>query len=413
MQKCQATKTADTGNKSKPPAKSKMLLATAAMLALTTAAGLLVTMRAGHCEPIGMDDLAGEQAKEKLELEDMGKELKSIKGEVNGAMQGMNELSNMLHDRAANPAKEIHLFAKEAQIDLGGTTRVKAMTYNGSIPGPQIDVVEGQPVRIVLHNQMKVPTSLHFHGVIVPHDVDGLPRSKSGPSTNAGGPGSLSTGPRGGLPPSKAGFRSAPGTTSDAPFANLPERFVKPGDSYGYQFIPQGPGTYYYHPQVVHLDQRAHGLYGALIVHPRSGHPADIDQVLFLGTLKNDSDPAAAPVYVVNGKTAPYIPPLEVRNGSRVRLRLINVCEDSIPLHLSGHKMEVMATSGSDLLEPQVFRDTLTINPGDRIDVEFTAGNIGVWSLASEKVSQTTSGGKFPGGIALFVRYQEMKAQTP
>lgn len=363
----------------------------------------LITSQGGSCEPIEMDDVAAEQAKEKIELENMKGELKGIKGEVNGAIDSMGQLSNMLNQRAANPAKEYHLFAREAFVDVGGGVKVKAVTYNGTIPGPQLDVSEGQPIRIVLHNQMKVPTSLHFHGLIVPHNVDGLPRAKSSAA------------------PAPSGSKASSGgsifsTAGGAPTIPLPERFVKPGESYGFQFVPQGAGTYFYHPQIVHMEQRLRGMYGALIVHPHTAKQADLDQVLFIGELKNENEPAIGPdglprkpIYIVNGKTAPNIPPIEVRNGERVRLRLVNVCEEAVPLHLTGHKMEIVSNNGSDLLEPQVFRDTVTLNPGERMDVEFTAGNIGVWSLASEKISQTTSAGKFPGGIALFVRYQEMK----
>jgi FtsP/CotA-like multicopper oxidase with cupredoxin domain len=366
-----------------------------------------ISAQVGYCDPIEMDDVAAEQAKEKIELENMKKELKGIKGEVNGAIDSMGQLTNMLNERAANPAREYHLFAREGFVDVGGGLKVKALTYNGNIPGPQLDVIEGQPIRIVLHNQMKVPTSLHFHGLIVPHNVDGLPRSNSSSSGVA-------------TPGSKAGSGGGVfSTAGSAPSIALPERFVKPGESYGYQFIPQGAGTYFYHPQVVHLEQRGRGMYGALIVHPRAAKQADLDQVLLIGQLKNDNAPAftpdglpAKPVFVVNGKTAPHIPAIEVRNGERVRLRLVNVSEEAVPLHLSGHKLEIVANNGSDLLEPQVFRDTVTLNPGERMDVEFTAGNVGVWSLASEKFSQTTSGGKFPGGIAVVVRYQEMKGNS-
>jgi len=148
--------------------------------ALSTVLGTLwlTAAQGGICEPIEMDDVAAEQAKEKVELDSMKTELKGIKGEVNGAIDSLGQLTNMLNERAANPAKEYHLFARETFVDIGGGVKVKAVTYNGSIPGPQLDVSEGQPIRIVLHNQMKVPTSLHFHGLIVPHNVDGLPRSK-------------------------------------------------------------------------------------------------------------------------------------------------------------------------------------------------------------------------------------------
>jgi hypothetical protein len=115
--------------------------------------------------------------------------------------------------------------------------------------------------------------------------------------------------------------------------------------------------------------------------------------------------PSAVTYFTINGKSAPAIPPLEVHKGERIRLRVINASQQVCPLHLSGHKFEVISTNGSDGLEPHVSRDTVAVQPGDRFDLEFSADNPGNWSLSSILAGQTSNNGKFPGGIACVLRY--------
>lgn len=363
-------------------------LATLTQLALAELTFTDLALPALALDDIG--DMAQEQAQEKLELEDMRNEMKDIKGQVRDAMGAMSALTNQGQalpgpNQQQLNVREIHLFAREANLEVGaesGANRetIKALTYNGKIPGPEIHVRQGEAVRIVLHNNLKSPasTSLHFHGLIAPHKVDGLPR--------AGG-------------------------------ANAaPERFLKAEDSFVYQFIANQTGTFFYHPQIIHQDQRFKGMFGVIIVHPRlPTKEADKELVLFLSSaeaLAKEAKPeavaAAKHLYLVNGKTAPFIPALEVLNGERVRLHIINTLDEAVPLHLSGHRFEVTGINGSDPLEPRVVRDTITINPSDRIDLEFTANNPGVWSLASELPRQNSNHGKFPGGIAMIVRYSEL-----
>jgi len=339
----------------------------------------------GFAQFTEMDDLAAEQAKEKLELQDMKREMNSVKGEVNDAIRSMSELTSRQNNLQMTnmAAKEIHLFAKEADLDVGGGLVAKSLTYNGAIPGPEIHVHEGEPLKVILHNELKVPTSLHFHGLDLPQGIDGLPRAGTAPDI-------------------------------DGVSTVKPERYLRPGESFAYQFIPQVQTTAYYHPQVMHLSQRQSGMYGALIVHPRlPGHVVSEDRVLFISKMPVSTKPTASSpakeraIYLVNGKTAPFIPALTVRAGQRVRLRVFNLTEEDVPLHLSGHRFEVMAESGSDPLEPHVMRDTVNVKAMDRIDLEFNANNPGVWSLASDKLSQITGeGGKFPAGIAIVVKYK-------
>ena len=100
-------------------------------------------------------------------------------------------------------------------------------------------------------------------------------------------------------------------------------------------------------------------------------------------------------------------------NGERVRLHVINTLDEAVPLHLSGHRFEVTGINGSDPLEPRIVRDTITINPSDRVDLEFTANNPGVRSLASELPKQNSNNGRFPSGLAMIVRYSELTPVTP
>jgi manganese oxidase len=307
-------------------------------------------------------DLATQQAQERQELQEMRQEIGGIKGTMQEAVQGMDQLRQRVQQQQrAAQATEVHLIAKEGSWEVAPGASTTAFTYNGQQPGPVVRVKEGDAVRIVLHNQLKAPTSLYFHGMTLPHTVDGLPRKEAG--------------------------------------------LVSPGQTYAFNFVAPSPGTYWYHPQVMHADQFGKGMYGVIVVEPRAQKSYEKDVVLVIG--QQSVPPKPTTYFTVNGKSAPAIPPIEVRPGERVRLRLLNASAAACPLFLTGHRFEVINANGGDGLEPRITRDTLTLQPGDRYDVEFTANNPGVWSLASMLSSQTNNDGKFPGGIAVVVRYPE------
>ncbi|MBA3858047.1 MAG: hypothetical protein C0507_14175 [Cyanobacteria bacterium PR.3.49] len=369
--------------------------------------------------PVGgamaQDGMAAEQARERQELEDMRQEVGDIKGTINDAMRQMTELKNQMKDQHYF---EVHLFAKESIVKVASDVQINALTYNGKLPGPELRFQQGDRVRLILHNQLKFPTSLHFHGMILPGSVDGLPRPDSG--------------------------------------------IVKPGATYAYQFIANQPGTFWYHPQLIHGDQKAKGLFGSLVIEPKGGRTPradtpDKDVVLVVGDMhtefrsregrqvapaaesKSPADaksgakpdaasqllsntnmrlfgavasesrkPDALTFYLMNGKSAPLAPPIDVRKNQRVRVRIINAGHVAVPMHLSGHRFEVMARDGSDMLEPRVYRDTITVNAGERVDLEFTADNPGLWALASEVFEQASREGRTPGGIACILRYTDI-----
>ena len=146
--------------------------------------------------------LGEEQAQEKKELDDMKGEMNDIKSITTGAVDQLSKLNT----QSLQQPKEFHLVCKEVPVEIMPGVRINCLTYNGRVPGPVIRVREGEMVRVILHNQMKAPTSLHFHGMSLPQSVDGLPRREGG--------------------------------------------LVKMGDTYNYQFVAPAPGTYWYHPQL-------------------------------------------------------------------------------------------------------------------------------------------------------------------
>lgn len=405
-----------------PPTWGRRRLAGSCLRAVATALAIsFLLFPRSACAELMDGDLAEEQAKEKEELRDMRNELSDINATVNEAMGELSQLGRKMATQ--QNAKEFHLFARESEWETYSGSKIKCLTYNGKIPGPGITVSEGDFVKIVLHNQMKTPTSLQFHGLIVPHAVGGVPRAGQG--------------------------------------------LVAPGQSFSFQFIARQAGTFWYHPQLVHPNQKQLGLYGAIVVQPKlRSKPVDKDITLFFSEIrktpsKGDTTSGAAkkvtalkvekpaggkvppstPLadtaglevppaytamawtdganppdvvetdYLINGKAAPHIPAIELRKGERVKLRLINAGQEAVPIQLGGHRMQIVSFNGGDRLEPHVYRDTLNLNPSDRVDVEFTADNPGVWSLASEIAHQSTRKGKFPGGMACVIRYSEHKAR--
>jgi hypothetical protein len=300
-----------------------------------------------------------EQIEEKKELDSMKTEMRDIQGNIDKTLNAMSDLAKQM---SKPPDNEIHLLVKDSRVEVVPGRFLEGMTYNGKLPGPTIRARMGSPLKVVLHNQSKEQTSLLFHGLMLPQSVSGLPKKRGGA--------------------------------------------VNPGEIYAFQFIPSQTGTFWYCPQVNHLNQKTLGLYGALIVEPaEQKHGYDRDFVMMLGEAAVRGGAAkpgqgagggAETLFTINGLTGASIQPIEVRKGERVRLRLINASNHIVPMSLTGHKLEIVSTNGSEALEPS-----------DRIDADFTADNPGVWSLASEIPAQASNSGVFPGGIACIVRYIE------
>lgn len=279
--------------------------------------------------------------------------------------------------RRAVPVREFRLVAQETTWELLPGVAVKAWTYNGQVPGPEIRVTEGERVRVVLENKLPAPTTIHWHGLIIPASMDGVP-----------------------------------GVSMEA---------VKTGESFTYEFVVTHPGTFWYHPHVDSLNQISKGLYGAFIVEPmKRDLKIDREVTLIMSDWvvpsKSESAEAmsggggkggmdSANYYTINGKSAPAIPPMKVKQGERILIRFINAGNAVHPMHLHGHAYEVVATDGYRL-PSTVWKDTLPINAGERFDVIVAADNPGTWAFHCHDLHHVTNDGKYPGGLLLLFQYK-------
>ena len=239
--------------------------------------------------------------------------------------------NQIMEPRLDKGVKVFELTAEEIQWETEPGRKVKAWAYNGQVPGPQIRVREGDRVRIRLVNKLAQSTSIHFHGLELPNDQDGVP------------------------------------------FITQPP--VKPGDSYTYEFTVPNAGSHMYHSHHNSAIQVGNGLLGAFIIEPRRplpAHRADVDYVMVL----NDG----AHGYTLNGKSFPATEPIACSQGQTVRIRFMNEGMMIHPMHLHGMHMTVIAKDGWD--QPMPWRcDTLNIAPGERWDVLVKATNPGVWAF--------------------------------
>ena len=241
--------------------------------------------------------------------------------------------NQLLAPKLVGGVKVFELTARETQWETAPGTFVAAMAYNDQVPGPQIRVREGDRVRVVLKNELKQSTAIHFHGLELPNDVDGVP------------------------------------------FITQPP--VKPGDSYSYEFtVPDGnAGSHMYHSHHNSTMQVGLGLLGAFIVEPkkpRKIEKVDREYVFIL----NDG----AHGYTFNGKSFPATVPLTAKRGERIRIRYMNEGMMIHPMHLHGMHMTVIDKDG--WAQPQPWKcDTLNVAPGERWDVIVHCDKPGTWAF--------------------------------
>jgi FtsP/CotA-like multicopper oxidase with cupredoxin domain len=232
--------------------------------------------------------------------------------------------------------------------------------YNGSSPGPVMEAIEGEPIRVILKNELPEPTSIHWHGVDLPNSMDG-----------AGG---------------------------------LTQPPVMPGESFTYEFTPKQNGTVMYHSGFNMMKQDSYGLAGMLIIHPKTAPTeepkVDRDIAILLqewAVLPGSSDPNVMSMdfnwFTFNGKAAPSIPTITIQQGERVRLRFGNLSMDSHPIHLHGYVWDVTGTEGGRIpLAAQLKGSTIAVDPGTTRDVEFTANNPGLWRIHCHKLHHIANG---------------------
>jgi len=228
--------------------------------------------------------------------------------------------------------------AKAVQWEVEPGVRREAFAYNGQVPGPTIRVTEGDRVRVILRNELPESTSIHFHGLTTPNEMDGVP------------------------------------------FITQPP--VKPGQGFTYEFVAKPSGTHMYHSHngASQIDK---GLLGAFIVVPKAGETkvaSDVVMVINDGPLG----------YTLNGKSFPATRPIVMKMGQRLRIRYMNEGQIIHPMHLHGLVQQVIAKDGRRLVQPYLV-DTLNVAPGERYDVLVTASELGVWALHCHILSHAES----------------------
>ena len=249
--------------------------------------------------------------------------------------------NQLMAPRLERGVKCYDLTAREIQWEVEPGRKVKAWAYNEQVPGPQIRVREGDRVRITLRNELPESTAIHFHGLEVPMDQDGVP------------------------------------------FITQPP--IKPGASYTYEFTVPNAGSHMYHSHHNAAKQVLLGLLGAFIVEPKQPkviERADVDHVMIL----NDGPHG----YTLNGKGFPATEPVVATKGQRLRIRYMNEGLMIHPMHLHGMHMTVIAKDGWDVPMPWKC-DTLNIAPGERWDVIVECTNPGTWAFHCHILSHAES----------------------
>jgi hypothetical protein len=254
------------------------------------------------------------------------------------------DLAKLPYERDGN-VKVFRLVAEVVGQEVLPGKVVNLWGYNGSAPGPVIEVIEGDHVRIIFENRLPEPTTVHWHGLEVPIEMDGVP--------------------------------------------NISQPNVEPGGRFTYEFTLHQHGTFFYHSHGAM--QEMMGMLGLFIIHPRTPYAplAQKDYALVLqeyAVLPNNPTPNSLSMefnfLTFNGKAAPATTPLLVKLGDRVRLRLVNIGMDHHPIHLHGMQFEVTGTEAGRIPDRVWFpQNTVLVGVAQARDIEFNAKFPGDWML--------------------------------
>ncbi len=239
-------------------------------------------------------------------------------------------------------------------------THINAWAYNGTVPGPVFRVNLGDKVKVIFTNDLPEPTVVHWHGIMVPNDMDGVP-----------------------------GVTQAP---------------ILPHGSFTYVFTATRPGTYMYHTHYNDFDQLDRGLYGAFIINDPKAPKVTHDYPVILSSWRINSDQEN--FFSINGKSYPETMPLEVKTGDLIRLRFINISGTEFhTMHLHGHLMKIIARDGNPVTYNDV-EDTINIGPGQTVDALVKAdADPGTWLLHCHIADHMMNGNVMPGGLVTALHY--------
>jgi len=231
--------------------------------------------------------------------------------------------------RIEGDTRVFELTCQEILAEVRWQEKLPVFTFGETIPAPEIRVTEGDKVRVVVQNNLKESTTIHFHGVFTSNVMDG------------------------------------------ATYISQPP--LRPGQRFAYEFIAQPVGSFLYRAHHNASEQIARGLVGSLVVEPKDkkSEPAfDRDFTLIL----ND----ARAGLTLNGRVFPMTAPILTKPGERIRIRWMNAGYRAHTLHLHGHAMHIIAANGSPIAN-SYSTDVLDLAPGSRVDTLVVAGQVGTW----------------------------------
>jgi manganese oxidase len=258
--------------------------------------------------------------------------------------------------RMVGGVKEFHLIAEPVKRELAPGMTINAWGYNGQTPGPTIEAVEGDRVRLLVTNKLPEATSVHWHGIILPNGMDGV--------------------------------------------GGLTQPHIQPGETYAYEFTLKQHGTQMYHPHSDEMVQMAMGMMGFFIIHPRTPSSPRVDRDFCIFLHEWFVEPGAMTpnpnvmndfnLFSFNSRVFPGTAPLVARTGQRVRIRIANLSMDSHPIHIHGHRFFVTGTdAGPVQRSAQLPENTVNVPPGTTRDIEFVADNPGDWAFHCHKTHHT------------------------
>jgi FtsP/CotA-like multicopper oxidase with cupredoxin domain len=257
--------------------------------------------------------------------------------------------------RMKDGVKEFHLVAEPVLRELAPGMTANLWGYNGASPGPTIEAVEGERVRIFVTNKLPEATSIHWHGLLVPSGMDGV--------------------------------------------TGLTQPGIASGKTFVYEFALSRSGTFMYHPHADETLQMAMGLMGLFIVHPKDPREHRVDRDFALLLAAYDIDPGSATprvntmldfnLWTWNSRVFPGIDPLVARTGDRVRVRVGNLTMTNHPMHLHGHRFEVTGTDGGWVPKSARWPEVTTdVGVGQIRAFEFDA-TAGDWAFHCHKAHHT------------------------
>jgi FtsP/CotA-like multicopper oxidase with cupredoxin domain len=248
--------------------------------------------------------------------------------------------------------KEFRLVAQPVKREFAPGMVVNAWGYNGSTPGPTIEGVEGDRIRIFVKNELPEWTAIHWHGMRLPNGMDGV--------------------------------------------GGLTQPHIPAGKTGVYEFTLEDSGTYMYHPHADEMVQMAMGMMGFVIVHPKDSNQYAVDRDFAIMLHSWDVKPGTETpntatmldfnMWTFNSRVFPGTDPMPVRLGDRVRIRFGNLSMTSHPIHVHGHHMVQTATDGGWLAESARWpMNTVNVPVGSTATVEWVADRPGDWALHCHK----------------------------